>query len=159
MPSGLFRPRRDRAAYAGDDLSHHLLASFVCSEPKIESHGKRKVAKTIFRANRHARVKTSGIARLPISEFTELFDGVITNYEHPLGRTMLNIPKKKDRFQSPEFLNYIRSLPCCLCNKPATPSHMISKMTDISLQRMINWKVIENKCPNAKDRLAPVFFA
>lgn len=39
---------------------------------------------------------------------------------------MLTIAKKKDRFVSDSFLNYIRSLPCCICGKPSTPSHMIS---------------------------------
>jgi hypothetical protein len=36
------------------------------------------------------------------------------------------VPKAKDRFVSDEFLNYIRSLPCCICGKPSTPSHMKS---------------------------------
>ena len=38
----------------------------------------------------------------------------------------LEIKKSKDRFTCPEFLNYVRSLPCCVCGKPATASHMKS---------------------------------
>lgn len=34
--------------------------------------------------------------------------------------------KSKDRFFSPPFLAYVRSLPCCACGRPATASHMVS---------------------------------
>jgi len=39
---------------------------------------------------------------------------------------MLTIPKKRERFVSEPFLNYIRSLPCVVCGAVSTPSHMIS---------------------------------
>ena len=39
----------------------------------------------------------------------------------------LEIKKTKDRFCSPSFLAYVRSLPCCVCGKPSTASHMVSK--------------------------------
>lgn len=38
----------------------------------------------------------------------------------------LQIAKHKSRFTSEKFLNYIRSLPCCICGAPSTPSHMKS---------------------------------
>lgn len=38
----------------------------------------------------------------------------------------LQIPKLRDRFCSEEFLNYVRSLPCCVCGKASTASHMRS---------------------------------
>lgn len=38
----------------------------------------------------------------------------------------LEINKLKDRVCIPAFLTYVRSLPCCVCGKPATASHMIS---------------------------------
>lgn len=38
----------------------------------------------------------------------------------------LQIAKHKNRFVSEKFLNYIRSLPCCICGAPSTPSHMKS---------------------------------
>ena len=39
----------------------------------------------------------------------------------------LEIQKLKDRVCIPAFLDYVRSLPCCVCGKPSTASHMISK--------------------------------
>lgn len=39
---------------------------------------------------------------------------------------LLQIKKHSQRFCCPSFLNYVRSLPCCVCNAPSTASHMIS---------------------------------
>ena len=41
-------------------------------------------------------------------------------------KVSLEINKLKDRCCIPAFLTYVRSLPCCVCGKPATASHMIS---------------------------------